>query len=216
MVSVSAKQLRLQLTEYLDRLEKGESFVIIRHSYVIGRLVPGPPPEPEEDADKTLRVEDNKRVIFRRLSRYEDSMAIVELHKAAMEPTGTYVNDPSLDRDLNGPASYYESYGGQFWVGEQDGELVAMGAFMWNLGDKDEVAVIKRMRVSPDMQGQGIGGKLLELLEAEAQKAGYKEIQLDTIAGTAAQTFYENRGYIQFKQKETKVGTQLFYKKALA
>ena len=40
MTTVTAKKLRENLSEYLDRLQKGEEIVIIRHSKVIGTLKP--------------------------------------------------------------------------------------------------------------------------------------------------------------------------------
>jgi antitoxin (DNA-binding transcriptional repressor) of toxin-antitoxin stability system len=38
MTTVTAKTLRSHLSQYLDRLEKGEEIVIIRHSEIIGSL----------------------------------------------------------------------------------------------------------------------------------------------------------------------------------
>ncbi|HUD06668.1 MAG TPA: type II toxin-antitoxin system Phd/YefM family antitoxin [Candidatus Saccharimonadales bacterium] len=40
MTTVTAKKLRDNLSEYLDRLEKGEEIIIIRHSEVVGSLKP--------------------------------------------------------------------------------------------------------------------------------------------------------------------------------
>jgi prevent-host-death family protein len=40
MTTVTAKKLRENLSEYLDRLQKGEEIVIIRHSEIIGVLKP--------------------------------------------------------------------------------------------------------------------------------------------------------------------------------
>lgn len=40
MTTVTAKKLRDNLSHYLDKLEKGEEIVIIRHSEIIGSLKP--------------------------------------------------------------------------------------------------------------------------------------------------------------------------------
>jgi antitoxin (DNA-binding transcriptional repressor) of toxin-antitoxin stability system len=40
MTTVTAKALRDNLSNYLDRLEEGEEIVIIRHSEIIGSLKP--------------------------------------------------------------------------------------------------------------------------------------------------------------------------------
>jgi antitoxin (DNA-binding transcriptional repressor) of toxin-antitoxin stability system len=40
MTTVTAKKLRDNLSQYLDKLEKGEEIVLIRHSEIIGSLKP--------------------------------------------------------------------------------------------------------------------------------------------------------------------------------
>lgn len=40
MTTVTAKQLRENLSEYLDRLAAGEEIAVIRHSEIIGKLKP--------------------------------------------------------------------------------------------------------------------------------------------------------------------------------
>lgn len=40
MNTVTAKELRQNLSHYLDQLEKGQEVSVIRHSRVIGRLTP--------------------------------------------------------------------------------------------------------------------------------------------------------------------------------
>jgi len=40
MTTVTAKKLRDNLSNYLDRLQKGEEIIIIRHSEIIGVLKP--------------------------------------------------------------------------------------------------------------------------------------------------------------------------------
>ncbi|HET9098327.1 MAG TPA: hypothetical protein VFN51_01800 [Candidatus Saccharimonadales bacterium] len=40
MTTATAKKLRENLSEYLDRLQQGEEIIIIRHSEVIGVLKP--------------------------------------------------------------------------------------------------------------------------------------------------------------------------------
>jgi predicted GNAT family N-acyltransferase len=55
------------------------------------------------------------------------------------------------------------------------------------------VAKIGRMAVIDDVRGQGVGRKLLELLEAEARRRGASRFTLG--AQVHAQRFYETFGY---------------------
>lgn len=63
--------------------------------------------------------------------------------------------------------------------------LVAVGAL-----DGSE---IKRVYVDPAAQGLGVGGALLEAIEAEAANAGLSAVQLD--ASPSSVDFYTSRGY---------------------
>jgi len=45
---------------------------------------------------------------------------------------------------------------------------------------KNEIAEIKRMFVRPSFRGKGIAGKILQELEKEAARMGYKKIWLET------------------------------------
>lgn len=60
----------------------------------------------------------------------------------------------------------------------------------------DGIGEIKRMWISPSLRGRGVGGRLLEALEAEAAAAGKTRTRLET-NGTlaAALTMYRSRGY---------------------
>ncbi|HEV7752641.1 MAG TPA: GNAT family N-acetyltransferase [Baekduia sp.] len=60
----------------------------------------------------------------------------------------------------------------------------------------DEACEIKRMYVVPDARGRGLAKVLLEALEAEARRLGYRIARLDTGAQQpAAQRMYERAGY---------------------
>jgi len=190
-MNVSSRDLRQNLKYYLDKLEEGEELTIIRHSVVVGRLVPAGQ-STVRDTEQELR--DNKRVKFRRFALYEDPTAVQKLHRDALESTGEYIDDPKLDTDLANPAAIYEAADGEFWVGELNGDLVAMGAFRANLLKPGE-AELKRLRVRPKLQGQGVGSKLLELLENRAKAAGFKVMVPDEPV-EMAKTFYEKHGYM--------------------
>lgn len=75
MVTVTAKQLRENLSEYLDRMEAGEEIAVIRHSEIIGRLKPAKKPATSNSAA---------------------IIAAIEAYKASLEKNNiTIVSDPN-------------------------------------------------------------------------------------------------------------------------
>lgn len=92
---------------------------------------------------------------------------------------------------------------GECWVGERGGRLVATVVFHdaartsgcpWY--DRPDVASFHQLAVDPDVQGCGIGGRLLDLVERRAAETGAAEIALDTAEGAQHLIeMYARRGY---------------------
>jgi GNAT superfamily N-acetyltransferase len=83
--------------------------------------------------------------------------------------------------------------GGAFVVVFDDGRAVAGGGLKRLDGEACE---IKRMYVVPEARGRGLARVLLEALEDEARRLGYRIARLDTGARQpAAQGMYERAGY---------------------
>jgi ribosomal protein S18 acetylase RimI-like enzyme len=134
--------------------------------------------------------------------RPADRDRVLELHERAMRDVGAYVEGVPEPDLADVEAAYLES-GGEFLVGETDGEVVAMGAFRPAEGyvtelldDLENAAEIKRMRVAPARQGRGYGRRVYSELERRAKERGFDEFALDTTpAQTAAQALYESVGF---------------------
>ncbi len=212
MIIVNVTELRAHLKDYMIKLEQGDEITIIRNSMVIGHVVPSAEVKALVDEKQSrqlgasLKLPDNREVKFRQLGLYEDPEPVKQLHRAALEAAGAYTENPRLDSDLESPASYYENLNGEFWVGEVEGEIVAMGGFRLHLGEaaKAREAELKRMRVKPELQGRGIGGQLLQLLEGQARRQGYTSMVLDvTSAGRqqAARALYKKQGYQEVRRE---------------
>jgi DNA-binding MarR family transcriptional regulator/ribosomal protein S18 acetylase RimI-like enzyme len=93
---------------------------------------------------------------------------------------------PADDRDLAPPT-------GVFLVGSIDGEPVACGAVKTIAPG---IGSLKRMWVSGDVRGQGIGRRMLEALEAEARSLGLGTLRLETNRALAeAVSLYRKAGY---------------------
>ena len=125
--------------------------------------------------------------------RDEDGEAVWRLHDLALEDAGAHGGSGPWEDDLRDiPANYLDS-GGDFLVGFVDGELVAIGGLLLL---SPGVAEIRRMRVHPNFQRQGLGRLLLKRLEERAQALGCQTIRLDTTdQQTAARRLYERSGY---------------------
>jgi ribosomal protein S18 acetylase RimI-like enzyme len=104
------------------------------------------------------------------------------------------------DEDLKNIPTVYDEAGGAFIIAETQGRIVGMGALRRVNG---ETAEIKRMRVQPEFQGQGLGTRMLKLLESKAKEFGYVKLILDTsLLQQAALHIYSKYGYKEYKRGE--------------
>jgi putative acetyltransferase len=79
------------------------------------------------------------------------------------------------------------------FVARDNGEAVACGALR---RDADGVGEVKRMHTIPARQGEGIGGRILERIEALARDEGLTRLVLETgHAHHAAYRVYERGGF---------------------
>ncbi len=151
--------------------------------------------------------------------RYQSSdlEQVRHLHEAALRATDAFGAPGEWDRDLSDIEGHYLNNGGDFIVGTLDGEVVAMAAFRKL---SEEAAEIKRMRVSPGLQGKGIGRAMLEMLEGSIKERGYNIIKLDTtVKQPKARKLYESAGYKEVRRKVVGVALPLetiFYEKKLS
>lgn len=90
------------------------------------------------------------------------------------------------------------------WVAELDGEIVATVTLYPDPGptsgcawyDTAGVFSFGQFAVRPDLQGKGLGGKLIALMENEAVARGAKELALDTAEGASHLIrWYEKLGF---------------------
>lgn len=150
----------------------------------------------------------------------DDAGAVWDLHVTALQDAGGY--DEAFahrDADLERVVEAYLGTDGEFLVAEDDaGDLVAMGGFQPD-GEAGDTAVIRRMRVAPDRQREGLGTLILDELETRAREAGFERLTLDTSTDmAAAMAFYEAHGYREVDREHVVEAdtTLVFYEKALA
>jgi ribosomal protein S18 acetylase RimI-like enzyme len=146
--------------------------------------------------------------------RPEDNEVIKELNEAGivqMNPTGALQLIPHIDEDLDDIEGVYLK-GGEFIVGLENGEVVAMGAFKRRTA---ECAEFKRLRIRPDRQRQGYGEFIMRKLMELAVEMGYTEGFLDTLTtNTRAQKLFEKLGFVKSgRDKKGPFDVFLYYRK---
>jgi putative acetyltransferase len=95
---------------------------------------------------------------------------------------------------LRAPASSYAAKGGRLWVAEDSGRVV--GSVALAPAAQDGGVALKSLYVARSARRNGLGGRLVELVEAEARArgAGFVELWTDT-RFLDAHRLYERRGY---------------------
>jgi ribosomal protein S18 acetylase RimI-like enzyme len=125
--------------------------------------------------------------------RSGDAEAVWRLHNTALEDAGVHGGHGPWEEDLRDVPGIYLDPGGEFLVGLAGNGLVGMGGLLRLSAGEAEV---KRMRVHPRLQRQGLGRLILDGLEARARAFGFRTIRLDTTREqAAAQCLYEAAGY---------------------
>lgn len=119
--------------------------------------------------------------------------------------------DGSWNEDLRSIEDTYQNKGGEFLIAELDGEVVGMGAL---LKINNSTVEIKRMRVSKNQQGKGIGRLILNKLEDFARLNKFKRIILDTsVQQIPAQKLYEKNGFKEISRKVIDGFDSILYEK---
>ncbi|MGD2183491.1 GNAT family N-acetyltransferase [Lusitaniella coriacea] len=99
------------------------------------------------------------------------------------------------DRDVLEVEQYYWNVGGEFWVVEQQGEVVGTSAY-YPVSRGENAVEIRKMYLLPKVRGQGLGGFLLENLERAIAERGFQTLWLETASVLQeAIRLYERRGY---------------------
>jgi len=143
-----------------------------------------------------------------------DHEQVMLLHKEALLHANAYTGEGPWDDDLLEIENHYLKNNGWFVIGETDGRLITMGALR---KIDDHMAEIKRMRTQPDMQGKGIGKKVLELLINKAKELNYTEIILETSdRQPAARKIYATYGFVPYQSENIRGLNCTWYRKEIS
>ncbi|MGV3001023.1 GNAT family N-acetyltransferase [Vibrio sp. E150_018] len=128
----------------------------------------------------------------------EDAEQILQLQLVAYESEAMLNNDfkiPPLTQSLDGLKADFEHKTILKIV--EDGKLLASGQAHYNSG----TCHIGRMAVWPELQGKGIGSKLLSALESIFPDTSH--VELFTGANSISNlAMYKRRGYIEYNREK--------------
>ncbi len=129
-----------------------------------------------------------------------DAEEVWNLHDAALDDAGVHGGRGPWENDLRDIGATYLDPGGEFLVALAEGRLAGMAGL---LRHSHEEAEIKRMRVHPGFQRQGLGRLILHELEGRARALGFRLLRLDTTdEQIAARQLYESAGYREIGQRQ--------------
>lgn len=85
MTTATAKKLRENLSEYLDRLQQGEEIVIIRHSEVIGVLKPARELRTNSGSNISAMFNRNRKFFEGNKGKVDDSLDTKDIYHQALD-----------------------------------------------------------------------------------------------------------------------------------
>lgn len=104
------------------------------------------------------------------------------------EPTGA-------DQDVLNVERFYWQANGQFWIVEQENQIVGTAAF-YPIDRGSHAVEIRKMYLLPGVRRQGLGRFLLQALEKTIAAQGYREVWIETASVLKeAVQLYESSGY---------------------
>ena len=122
-----------------------------------------------------------------------DLGASVVLNREAEEHINMTSETGDWAGDMMGITETFIGSGGQFVLGHIEEQLVVMGGFKVV---SESLAEIKRMRVTPLLQGKGIGSWFIRSLEERVLETGIDDVILSTTSEqVGALKLYNRAGY---------------------
>lgn len=130
-----------------------------------------------------------------------DVPAILSLIAGIFEEYDCKLNAETEDTHLLAPGPYFRASGGEFWVVEDEGSILATVA----VSIHDDSGELKALYVHPTLRRHGWGRRLTELAIEHARSAGRAKMLLwsDT-RFLAAHRLYRDMGFEKFGERDLK------------
>lgn len=145
-----------------------------------------------------------------------DRKAVCDLINDVLAEYGLACEPQGADQDVWQVELYYQQADGQFWVVEQQDQIVGTAAYYAVKGNCP-TAEIRKMYLLPAARGQGLGRFLLQALEQEISANHFQIIRIETASVLKeAVQLYETSGYVPDAHIETQRCDRAYYKKLQA
>ncbi|AFZ31005.1 GCN5-related N-acetyltransferase [Gloeocapsa sp. PCC 7428] len=119
------------------------------------------------------------------------------------------------DCDVVDVENYYLTTKGDFWVIQQDDQLVGTGGY-YPVMRGEQAVEIRKMYLLPHVRGLGLGKYLLQQLEKAIAARGFKQIWIETASVlTTAVKLYESCGYQPASKVETPRCDRIYVKQLM-
>jgi putative acetyltransferase len=143
----------------------------------------------------------------------DDRIPASEVIRSVLAEYGLGWEADGADRDVIQVEECYLNNGGEFWVVEQQNQIVGTAAY-YPISRGDNAVEVRKMYLLPHVRGLGLGKYLLQQLEEVITSRNYREIWIETASILAeAVKLYENSGYIAATGVETARCDSVYVKK---
>jgi putative acetyltransferase len=142
-----------------------------------------------------------------------DRIPASEVIRSSLAEYGLGWEADGADKDVIQVEEYYFNTGGEFWVVEQQNQIVGTAAY-YPISRGENAVEIRKMYLLPHVRGLGLGKCLLQQLEEVITSHNYREIWIETASILAeAVKLYESNGYIPATGVETARCDRVYVKK---
>lgn len=135
------------------------------------------------------------QVVQIRVGNKQDEASVRSLVSESFEELGLKLDLSGADSDLQNIEKNYFGANGVFFVAAQDKQVIALAG----AGMKSETVLnLRRLIVSKTWRRQGIGKKLMQMLDIFARQMDYQSIEIDLpIACDPLMPFFSASGFIE-------------------
>jgi putative acetyltransferase len=125
----------------------------------------------------------------------DDRLVAAQLIGSILAEYGLTWEPEGADRDVLQVEQCYQAVGGEFWVVEQQQQIVGTAAY-YPISRGEKAVEIRKMYLASACRGQGLGKFLLHQLEQTIAAKGFQQIWVETASVLKeAVQLYERNGY---------------------